>query len=991
MPNFSTSLFDSFVINSSSNIFEHLSDSNISLSPGPPAAASSPLKQNNKEPPLNKKLKPKNNKILIINFQSVKNKKAEIGNLIDSSNPNIIIGTETWLRKDICSSEIFPDGFNVYRKDRRDGYGGVLVAVRSDYISEEVNPDNENDTESIFVKISLHHNKSLIVGSMYRPPSSDLAYMEDLKQQVDKLKKKNKGAVFWIGGDINLPDIQWTTQTVDNHHYPTSVNMKFLDLIHDNHLEQIVSFPTRKDRVLDLFLTNRPSLVNRCEPLPGISDHDIVYIDTDITAKINKPTQRKIYLWKKADNTKLEELTRSMNTNFHSIFHPMSPIQEMWDFIKKNLLNILQESVPSKLSSTRFHQAWITRDIKRLSRRKKRSFIKARNTNNKADIKRYQRLKKLTEKECKTAYKNYIEDMISPELTNNPKRFWSFIKSKRCETTGVAPLRDTDGLTYSDGKSKANILNQQFSSVFNSDEDVSTIPDKGPSPHPAMDNITVTENGVCKLLRNLNIHKASGPDEIPTRLIKEQAENLAPIFTTFFQASITQGKLPSDWKEANVVPIFKKGEKCKAANYRPVSLTVVICKILEHIICSSISKHLEKHGILTDAQHGFRKNRSCESQLILTVQDLAKSMDLGKQTDLILLDFSKAFDKVPHERLLYKAMYYGVRGSTLQWIRDFLSGRNQRVIVDGKSSNNAPVQSGVPQGSVLGPLMFLLFINDLPEYVHQSNVRLFADDCVLYRNICNNTDTIKLQEDLNSLLQWETDWQMEFHPSKCQLLRVTNKRKPVTNSYNIRGHRLEVVDSAKYLGVTIHKNLRWNEHIDNITKKANSTRAFIQRNLQHCPRNTKAACYTTLVRPLVEYACTVWDPHTALNIQKLEAVQRRSARFVMNNYSQTSSVTSMLEILQWTSLEERRARNKAIMMYRIVHGLVAIPTTELHPTMTSARGHTNRFLIPYARTLLYKHSFFPDSIRIWNNLPQRAVDSTSLDEFRQEVLACSLR
>lgn len=181
------------------------------------------------------------------------------------------------------------------------------------------------------------------------------------------------------------------------------------------------------------------------------------------------------------------------------------------------------------------------------------------------------------------------------------------------------------------------------------------------------------------------------------------------------------------------------------------------------------------------------------------------SQDLGKQTDLILLDFSKVFDKVSHERLLYKARYYGVRGSTLQCIRDFLSAGNQRVLVDGKSSSNAPVQSGVPQGSVLGPLMFLLFINDLPEYVHHSNVRLFADDCVLYRNICTNTDTVKLQEQLNSLLQWETGWQMEFHPSKCQLLRVTNKRKPVTNSYNIRGHKLDVVDSAKYLGVTIHK------------------------------------------------------------------------------------------------------------------------------------------------------------------------------------------
>lgn len=164
-------------------------------------------------------------------------------------------------------------------------------------ISEEVNPDNENDTESILEKISQHNNKSLIVGSIYRPPTSDLAYMEELQQQVDKLNKKYKGAVFWIGGNINLPDIQWTTHTVDNHYYPTSVNMKFLDLIHDNHVEQKVSFPTRKDHVLDLFLTNRPLLVNRCEPIPGISDHDIVYID--ITAKINKPTQRKIYLREK--------------------------------------------------------------------------------------------------------------------------------------------------------------------------------------------------------------------------------------------------------------------------------------------------------------------------------------------------------------------------------------------------------------------------------------------------------------------------------------------------------------------------------------------------------------------------------------------------------------------------------------------------------------------------------------------------------------------
>ena len=267
--------------------------------------------------------------------------------------------------------------------------------------------------------------------------------------------------------------------------------------------------------------------------------------------------------------------------------------------------------------------------------------------------------------------------------------------------------------------------------------------------------------------------------------------------------------------------------------------------------------------------------------------------------------------------------------------------------------------------------MFLLFINDLPEYVHHSSVRLFADDCVLYRKIQSNRDIEKLQEDLDNLLKWESDWKMEFHPSKCQLLRITNKRRPNVSVYNIHGHNLEAGDSAKYLGVTIHKSLRWNQHIDTITKKANSTRAFVQRNLHYCPRSIKATCYTTLVRPLVEYACTIWDPHTAQNIHKLEAVQRRSVCFVMNTYAQTSSVTSMLDTLQWSSLEERRARCKAVMMYRIVNGLVAIPPSELHPTSSAARGHTRRFMVPYARTLIYKQSFFS---RWYQNLEFLATD-----------------
>ena len=290
----------------------------------------------------------------------------------------------------------------------------------------------------------------------------------------------------------------------------------------------------------------------------------------------------------------------------------------------------------------------------------------------------------------------------------------------------------------------------------------------------------------------------------------------------FLYKSYNSGKLSDDWKSVNVVPVFKKGNTSLVANYRPISLTCVSCKIIEHIITSNVMRHASTHNILYHLQHGFRDKRSCETQLLEFQNDIVANMNNGKQTDVIVMDFAKAFDKVGHRRLIEKMKYYGVGGKTNKWIKDFLAGRSQRVVLDGEKSYNAEVLSGVPQGSVLRPYLFLFCISDMPERLHQeTTVRLFADDTIAYLAVINNQDAEKLQEDLTKLEKLEQTWQMKFHPGKCQVLTMTRKKEPIHFDCVLHGHKLEHVQTAKYLGVTISHDMRWNTHVDNIVTKGN--------------------------------------------------------------------------------------------------------------------------------------------------------------------------
>ena len=383
---------------------------------------------------------------------------------------------------------------------------------------------------------------------------------------------------------------------------------------------------------------------------------------------------------------------------------------------------------------------------------------------------------------------------------------------------------------------------------------------------------------------------------------------------------------------------------------------------------------------------GFAKKRSCETQLIQLVEDLGRQLSLGKQTDLILLDFSKAFDIVNHLKLLYKLSCFGVKGNTLDWIQSFLIGRTQTVVLDGESSEEVKVTSGVPQGSVLGPLLFLLYINDLPENI-QSQVRLFADDTAVYLTVTNMQDSQVLQSDLESLQHRERTWDMEFNPGKCQVIHITLSKSPVKSRYFMHNQELESVDAAKYLGVTISKDLSWNTHINNIISTANKTLGFVKRNVVTKNKDIKTMAYNSLVHQQVEYASAVWSPYTKENINKIEKVQRRAARWVSNDYSSYSSVTDMLSNLGWRSLENRRTDTRLAMFYKIVYGLVAIPLPSYfeHPEVYTRHMHSLSYRQIHTSVCYYKYSLFPISFVLWNKLLADLVLVHDLDSFKTGV------
>ena len=563
-----------------------------------------------------------NIKISVINFQSIKNKVPEFETFTTICQPDVVIGTESWLTPDIENSEIFPEEYVTFRKDRTDKKGGgVLISVNKTYVSSEVTIEN-NNCELIFVRIQLKDQKDLIVGSFYRPDWTDDEYMESFIKAVEGIRSQYKDHTVWIGGDFNLGDINWDTHTVTSSCRQPKLSQSLLDLTEDESLTQVVDIPTRNERILDLFLTTNPTLVNQVKTLPPLTpvmDHNIVFVDVDTRAAIQPKAAKKVYIYKKAD-------WQAMREDMKDFKLPEGNTQEQWDSYEAQMHKVVDDHVPSRKAKSSRQKPWVTKKVKEALNRRDRAYKKWRKSRAEKDRAKFCKRRSQAQATLRTAHREYTESILNLDLLKQDdyidttrdkqsvsKRFWGYVKSKRKDATGVAPLR-SNGVLIPDAKGKADTLNKQYASVFTKDED--DAPSKGVSPHPVIENLNITEAGVTKLLKGLNPNKASGPDKISPKVLNELAEEVSPHLTSIFNTSLETGRIPHQWKTALVAPIFKKGDRHSAANYRPVSLTSICCKVCEHIIARAIMQHLEDNGLLTDSQHGFRAKRSCETQLI---------------------------------------------------------------------------------------------------------------------------------------------------------------------------------------------------------------------------------------------------------------------------------------------------------------------------------------------------------------------------------------
>ena len=901
--------------------------------------------------------------------------------------------TETWLDQGVQDSHLEIPGYTTpLRRDRSRHGGGVMV-----YLSESLPAKRRADLEPPTLEIICTElqlgSESMLLCVCYRPPGSNMRDFIDGIEGI--IERCNNVREFIFTGDFNAKHSSWCS--TDSTNSEGRALKSFFDSV--NH-QQLIREPTRTgihgNSCLDLIFTSSHSLFKSWEVLPALSNCDHSPVCAQLKAQHVKGITYKRHVWdyKRGDYDKFRNLL--FRTRWDSVF-----VKENVNDMCKEFMDILEltakECVPNYTCTIRTKEKpWMTKEIKNAIRTRNRLFNQIKRGDKSAHVLKAYR-------QCRNSVVHLVrlaKQLHEAKLLNtlnstkvNSGQWWKCLRKLRGNdmSKSIPPLSLGDQVV-TDSKQKADMFNTYFVSQSTMDVDATWDPGIPPASDFSIDTIATSSDEVYNILSHLDVAKATGPDGIGCKLLREAAPCISTPLARIFNYSFSQAQFPDIWKIAHVVPLYKKGDADDISNYRPVSLLSCISKVIERIVYNRVFKYLQSHNLLSVKQSGFTPGDSTINQLLKICHNIYQTFDQGDEARGVFLDFSKAFDKVWHKGLLYKLQKMGLNGSILAWITNYLSGRRQQVVVHGCASDIGFTNSGVPQGSVLGPLLFLVYINDITESL-ESDVYIFADDTSIFTRLNKNSAaaTAMLNRDLKRIQSWCEKWYVKVNVTKTTSVLFSRKRQP---SYEfplyLYGKQIPNVQSHKQLGMILSRSLDWHEHIEFICSKS-LKRINAWKELQYkISRKHMENCLSLFVLPVLDYGDILYDNCSVMDKTELDDVLLAAARAV-TGAKRCTSHQLLYDEVGWQPLQQRRKAHKLCKFYAIVNGhtpeyLRSLLPRNLNTSVHNTRGSINRAFVLYVcRTECFRKSFFPSTTLLYNDLPPAERNCNSVKQFKRNM------
>ena len=910
--------------------------------------------------------------------------------LINDERPHILALTEFGASQAVTDNELGVIGYTLYRGDHTSGNGGPGRGAAL-YVNNSLNHSGCPKLEdlpfdcSAWCTVKLSNNKLLLAGVVYRSPNSEEQNNKNLLE-IMRRAAEVRCDYFMLCGDYNLPLINWSeNRCLDSDQ---SFTAEFVETILDLNLFQHVRDSTRfrndQNSCLDLIFTNEEEMINEVKELPplGKSDHVCQKWELIVEEILFRNTTVKRPNFRRANWERMKEEMRDFQ------FDPKDAPSIMNDKFVAMIGDSRKRHIPlCKPRSDKYRLPWMGYPrIKKQRSATWRSWKAFKQSSMPRDYAMYKternRLKDMT----RTAKRQYEQRLIG-DMRDNPNLYHGHCRRTLKTKQGVSNVIDGKGELTKTEEETAVALNSYYQTVFTHDNMLRPLPVFPAKTEEKLSDIYISEEMVEKILSELKPNKAAGPDGVESRILKECSKEMAPHLQKLFSRSMEESEVPEQWKKANIVPIHKKGSRSVMANFRPVALTSIICKVLEKVICVAIMSFLVNNNLISGQQHGFVKGRSCQTNILLCLERWTEMVDQNMGVDVAYFDYAKAFDKVSHRLLILKLKAYGIDGKLLLWLEDYLRNRHQRVIVGNAASSWLEVLSGTTQGTVLGFLLFLIFINDLPAKCtpdDESLIMLLADDTKTFQAIgadCQAEDQRELQGRINAIAQWADEWSMEINATKSKIMHI-GKNNPGL-PYFIDGTEIAASKEEKDIGFWVTDDLSNSTHVHKARCKALGEISRIRRNFSYIDKRAFCILYNQRVRPHLDYGMAACPPNTCAEAKLMEAVQSKATALVQGMRGKSSE--ERRKELGLMKLEERRERGDLIEVFKILNGLTRINPREFWEVRDARNGvRLVKELAPNGRR--QRQSFF--SYRVvqkWNLLPTQVKNAPSLNVFKNRL------